>query len=47
MKLKGIAISGFDIDKKTGKPKRTQKRIAVSTRIAKQKKPKVTYKRGK
>jgi hypothetical protein len=48
MKLKGISIGpGFIIDKKTGKPKRTTKRLSVSTRIAKAKKPKTTYRRGK
>lgn len=46
MKLKGSAIPGFEIDKKTGKLKRSTKRIAVSIRIARKKRPKVTYKRG-
>lgn len=48
MKLKGVSLGpGFEIDKKTGKPKRTTKRLSVSTRIAKRKKPKQTYRRGK
>lgn len=44
----GIPLgNGFDIDKKTGKPKRTTKRLAKNIQIAKRKKEKVTYRRGK
>ena len=45
MKLKGIAIKGYRIDKKTGRPTKIDKG-SVSQKIARKKKPKQTYKRG-
>lgn len=48
MRLKGVSLGpGFDIDKKTGKPKRTTKRLPKNVQIAKRHKEKITYRRGK
>lgn len=41
MKLKGIAIPGFVIDKKTGKPKRSTRGKSVSQKIAERKSNKI------
>lgn len=46
MKLKGIRIPGFTLDKKTGKPKRSTKRLSVSAQIAQKKSKRVKVKRG-
>lgn len=47
MKLRGIHIPGFALDKKTGKPKRSTKRLSVSAKIAQKKSKRVRVaKRG-
>ncbi len=47
MKLKGIHVKGVTLDKKTGKIKRTANvKQSVSQKIARNNKPKQTYRRG-
>lgn len=47
VKLKGIAVKGIEVDKKTGKVKPKKRFHSVSAEIAARKKPKTKYKRGK
>lgn len=42
-----VHLAGFRIDKKTGKPVKSQRGKSVSARIAEKKKPKTKFKRGK
>jgi hypothetical protein len=42
-----IKLPGFALDAKTGKLKKSTRKLSVSTRIAQKKKPTMTYKRGK
>lgn len=42
-----VNLKGYRIDKKTGKPVKSEKGKSVSARIADRKKPKVKFTRGK
>lgn len=42
-----VNLKGYKIDKKTGKPVKSEKGKSVSQRIAERKKPKTRFNRGK
>jgi len=46
MKMRGVHIPGFVLDKKTGKPKRSTKRLSVSSKIKQKKSKRVRVTRG-